>query len=729
MAIKTSPPYPVSRTSPQEAFSDEFSSSGSGIQSYLHVLRNRKATLMGAVIFCLAIAFFSNLTQRPVYQSSAELIMEPKDSRSNAAMGQPSVSPMSDPTFLLTQERLIRGPRLAERVLQKLEKPENRQPLLDCFSIRPSRKRKKDSALQIFSDQERMALIGAIQGSLSVRPVERGARLITISASAYNPQVVMRVANAAAEAYVQLNYESHMEMFRQNFGMISKSLTEVRQKIKTGEMASQKINSEIRLLEALQVYGEKHPLVVQLRSEIPGLTQKLRQGVQNLETMEISQRKDLRPLLMTPAVQLEDLLKIEADLYILKPILEQEVNSNREMYSSIFKRLQEVEVSGGGSVWMAPSIIEPAAVPSRPIRPNKKMNLFMGFFIGFFLGVGLAFFQEYLDSSIRSLDDVRNYLRLFPLGMVPQVEFSAPEGNREEGEGIIKAPHAFWLASDSDVPLYVSEAYRIIRTNLAFGSVDTSLKVLQVTSAVKGEGKTTTAANLAISLALAGFRTLLVDADLRRPSLHRILGLKDVEAGLSDSLTNGKSWESAIQPIGTPNLSVLTAGSIPPNPAELLSSKRMKAFIEEIKENFDMVILDSPPVISVADSAIIASRVDGTIFVSRSGFIPRHLCLQARSALDSINAKVVGCVLNGVQNEHQPYYYYRYYRHYGRYQKDGESAGSEGQPSNGPFVMLEKLNALREPLLVLLSRSWVRLLQFLKGRRSKKESESSVGSP
>ena len=696
------------------------------VYPYFHILRNRKRTLVICTFFTLSVAVFSNLTQRPVYQASAELILEPRDSKPITAP-QANTSLMTDPTFLITQQRLVKGPRLAEKVLKKLEQLENRESLLDCFGIRPSRKR-KDPA--VFSDKERRALAGAIQRSISLNQLERGARIFAISIVGYVPPIVARLADATASSYAEINYEAHMDSFRQSFSMISKSLAEVRERIKTGEIASQKINSEVRLLEALKVYEEKHPLVIQLRTDIPQLTQKLRQGVQDLEKMEISQRKDLRPLLLDPHTQMEDLLKNEGDLYTLKPILEQELSSNKEMYNSIFKRFQEIELSGGGSVWMEVELVEPASVPGKPVRPNKKLNLLLGFFTGLFLGVGLAFLQEYLDSSVRSLEDIRSYLKFFPLGMVPHVVRSEKEGSVLGEAKEKELAKALWLSSDSDIPLYVSEAYRIIRTNLAFGSVDQSLKTLQVTSAVKGEGKTTTAANLAISFALTSYRVLLVDGDMRRPALHRILGLEEQGPGLSDSLTNGTSWESFVIPTSTPNLSFMNAGTIPPNPAELLSSKRMKTLVEELGKNFDIVIFDSPPVISVADSAILASRVDGIIFVSRAGFIPRHLCLQAKTALESVKARVIGCVLNGVLTEHQPYYYYRYYRDYGRYDRDGDGKekGGEGTKKLELAPTVERLKALKEPLLVLFSAGLGRLMQLVKWERRNSESKSSIGS-
>ena len=729
------PPYSPLQRAAQMSSSD--SSETGGVFPYLHILRNRKGLIAGVIFCSLTFSFFINLTQKPVYQASTELILQ---SRSKT----PSVSPVTsaffqDPTLLTTQFRLIKGPHVAAKTLQKLEKPENRESLLRTFSVRPSRKRKDPS---VFSEKERRALVGAIQGAVSVWQPERTVRIISISLVGYDPQMTARLTDALAEAYIEVNYSAHIDSFRQTFGMISKSLGEIREKIKTGEWASQKINSEIRLLEALKIYEEKHPLVIELRSQIPELARKLQLSAKNLEAMDISQRKDLVPLLMRPSLDLKGLEKIESDLYTLKPILEQEVSSNREMYKSIFSRLQELELEGGGKEWVDAKVVDKAGVPGRPIRPNKRLNLMLGLFFGLFFGVGLAFFLEYLDSSIRSLEDVTNHLKLFPLGMVPQVTFGEKKEreNEEKDEPLIGQTMAkaegrhFWLASDSKIPLFVSEAYRIIRTNLAFGSIDTTLKVLQVTSAVKGEGKTTTAANLAISIASAGTKTLLVDADLRRPALHRILGLPSgLEAGgLTDSLMDGQSWQSLVMPTSVPNLFVIGSGTLAPNPAELLSSKRMKSLIEELKEHFDIVIFDSPPVISVADAAIIASRVDGTILVSRSGFIPRHLCLQAKNALESVHAKMIGCVLNGVQTNHQPYSYYDYYRQYGRYhedEKDGQKPKKEkifsGKSSS---ETLEKFKALKEPLLLFLSHCWAEARGLLKWERwNKEDTKSSVG--
>ena len=234
-------------------------------------------------------------------------------------------------------------------------------------------------------------------------------------------------------------------------------------------------------------------MVLRLQNDIPQLTEKLNREFRDFEISITGVRKDLASFLLVPHVSLEELAAIESDLYTLRPILDQEMKTNREMYNSVFRKLQEVEVGGGGQ-WLEAQLIEPAGLPGRPVRPNKKMNLLLGLLIGFIIGTGLAFFQEYLDNSIRSTDDVRFYLKLFPFGTVPFVEKEEEEKPQLEGalptSQDVKA-RTYWKTSDPKLPLYVSEAYRIIRTNLFFGG-DSALKVIQITSSVKGEGKTTT---------------------------------------------------------------------------------------------------------------------------------------------------------------------------------------------------------------------------------------------
>lgn len=671
---------------------------------YLHILRKRKNVVIATIVLCLLGALFINVTQKPLYQSSVEVVLESKSADNSAQTSSNALS--QDPTFMLTQVRMIKSPILAERAAKKLEALLPLKSLLLSFGIKPSPKAS--------IEQERKALPGAIRNFIAAVQPERGVRIFSIGVRGYDPAVVKQATDAVAQSYVEINYESRINAFKQSFSVISKSLAEIREKIKTGDIAFKKIDSELQLLEALKIYGEKHPTVVSLSASIPALGTQLQLGMNNLQAMELGQRRDLLPLLLESHTDLPALTAIESDLRIVKPILEQEVSTNREMYNSIFKKLQEVELAGGKNAWLDANVLEPAGIPSRPVRPNKTMNITVALLLGFFLGASLAYFLEYLDSSLRSVDDVRNYLKIFPLGMVPFVSIDIPDQKRQarwkEQDG---SRRLYWNTAEHSIPLYVAEAYRIIRTNLSFGSLDREIKILQVTSAVKGEGKTTTVANLGISLAQAGLKTLLVDADMRRPSLDCIFGLEGVEEGFSNALTHGVRWQDAVVPTSIPNLFCLSAGVIPPNPAELLTSKRVKTLIEEFRDQYDMVIFDCPPIISVADSPILASCVDATVLVARSGFIPRHFTLQAKNALENVNGRVIGCILNSVQEHNQPYYH----RYYGYHSYYGKEASSSEIPKNSNKELssgVERIKALRDPLMAFISSAGAQIFRWLK---------------
>ncbi len=628
----------------------------------LYIFKKRKSIILSCLAFTLFIALLINFTQKPVYQSSAKVIFEakPQDGLNDAWS---VMTMLYDPTFLFTQVNLTQNPHFAEKVFEKVESPENYKALLRCFGLRPSRKREEG---KIFSDEEKRSLQSAIRGSISARQMEKGVGVIIVSVSGYERSVLSQIANAAAETFIDLNYESNLESFQKSFLAISRSLSEVQEKIKIAETALKKVDSEIQLNEALKIYEEKHPLVIQLRSDIPALTEKLNQGTSNLQRLQVGQGKSKMSVLVTPHLDAENLASAEADLVTLKPLFDQEIKTHKEMYDTIFKKLQELEISGGNKAWLGMHTLGTASTPSRPVHPDKKKNLMIGLMVGLFMGIGLAYFLEYLDSSMKTLEDISNYMKLFPLGMVPDVERSRPGQETPEGKLLPEDNQpSHWVVNDSDIPLYVTEAYKKIRTNLALGIQDTALKVMQVTSAVKGEGKSTTTVNLGISLAETGNRVLLVDGDMRRPALHKILKFEGVDSGLSDYFAREDSWQGYILPTKTPNLYCLPAGRIPPNPAELLFSKRMQILLEELRANFDMILIDSPPTMSVADSSIIASLVDGTLCVFRAGFIPRHLCLQSKKTLETVNGKIIGCILNGVQTRSHSYYsYYSQYHDY-----------------------------------------------------------------
>ena len=292
-------------------------------------------------------------------------------------------------------------------------------------------------------------------------------------------------------------------------------------------------------------------------------------------------------------------------------------------------------------------IFEEARVPTEPVRPRKLMNTALAAVLGAMVSVGAAFVIEYLDDTLKTPDDVNRTLGLPTLSAIGRLE----EGQNE-------------LIMTADPLSPVSEAFRVLRTNIRYSSVDRPLQVLLVTSPGPEEGKSTVAANLATALAQAGLRTVLLDADMRRPRLHRLFGLHPRE-GLAGALLAG-STDGRLQPTEVEGLSILPAGEKPPNPVELLGSQRMRELREELRKSFDAVVLDSPPVLIGADAAVLGQIADGVLLVVNAGETRREMARQAVESLRQVGANVIGVVLNRVPTRRGGYYYY--YPHYHYYQ-------------------------------------------------------------
>ncbi len=299
------------------------------------------------------------------------------------------------------------------------------------------------------------------------------------------------------------------------------------------------------------------------------------------------------------------------------------------------------------------SVVEPARLPTSPIAPNVMMSVMVAAAIGLALAVGGAFLIEYIDDTLKSPDDVEHSLKLSSLGLIARIAGATPE------EKVVTLRHP--RASHS-------EAYRVLRTNIQVANVDQPVKTLLVTSPNPVEGKSLTAANLAVVMAQAGLRTVLVDADLRRPSQHRLFSVTN-DYGLTNGLvqqdlvSDGYMHTTDIE-----NLRVVTSGQIPPNPTELLGSKRMQKLIQALRDQSDMIILDSPPCLPLADAAVLARHVDGVLLVVDAGATRRDSAAKAKEALERAGGRVLGVALNRVSARGSGYYYYYYYY----YSSDGQ---------------------------------------------------------
>jgi succinoglycan biosynthesis transport protein ExoP len=327
-------------------------------------------------------------------------------------------------------------------------------------------------------------------------------------------------------------------------------------------------------------------------------------------------------------------------------VLDRDVQSNKQLYESLLQRAKETGISSELRTSNI-RVVDHAERPAAPVVPNTLLNLVLALAGGGVFAGSLAFFFEYMDNRIKSPEEIKTHLGLPCLGLLPALSPKLAGG-------------AYPLVSNG-VPLMFSEAMRAIRTNILFSSSTPGAQTLVVTSTGPGEGKSIVASNLAISLAHADSRVLLIDADMRKPKVHDIFSLPQ-EPGLSNLLVGQVKANETVRSTSVTGLWVLTAGRTPPNPAELVGSKRFRDFLGSLNERFDWIIVDSPPVMAVTDAVVMAHAASGVLFVVGAEMTNRHNANRALDQLQQAQARFVGAVLNRVDLEQNPYYYSHYYR-------------------------------------------------------------------
>jgi len=301
-------------------------------------------------------------------------------------------------------------------------------------------------------------------------------------------------------------------------------------------------------------------------------------------------------------------------------------------------------------------VVERAEPSLRPDRPSVPLNVTLGVIVGLVVGIGLAFFIEYLDTSVKTIDDVERAVQAPVVGVIPQnVGSLLLEG--------ADSPHA--------------EAYRVLRTNVLFSRKDPKLNAITIISGGAGEGKSTTIFNLAVVFAQNEQRVLLVDSDLRRPSLHKILGVANT-IGLTNYLLRQNTLEEVVQTSPLPTLHFVPSGKLPSSSLGILNSQNMKDFIKEVKSRYDYVFFDSPPIMGVSDASILASEVDMTLLVIQYRKYPQNMTIRAKQMVEKVGGNLVGVVLNNINISQDSYYYYYsgyYYDYYSKEDDDGTGKG------------------------------------------------------
>lgn len=319
---------------------------------------------------------------------------------------------------------------------------------------------------------------------------------------------------------------------------------------------------------------------------------------------------------------------------------------------------------GLGSVERAASVISGIPTPGKGSGRQTWVNFAIGGLVGLVLSIGLAMVIEFNDTSIRSIEDVNEYIGLEVIGTIPRMRFGRPRGGRRRRATYVSTVDEEQIDScivtQHDPKSPISEAYRTLRTNFQFATIKLKPKTVMVTSAVPGEGKTTTAVNLAVTMADRGMRVLIVDTDLRRPNVHRVLRMER-GPGLADVLREGLDPKSVIRPTRIENLWIISSGRVPPNPSELIGSDHMAALMGQLGDEFDLVICDAPSVLVVTDPVLLATHVDTCMMVVSTNNARRETVVRAKKLLTTAQVDVAGVVVNGLETTRRHYYYYYYY--------------------------------------------------------------------
>lgn len=430
--------------------------------------------------------------------------------------------------------------------------------------------------------------------------------------------------------------------------------------------------------QLLERYTENHPRYFVITSKL----QEVNDNVDNYLKNQLSDIINKYEELVAEQWAKENQLKQEQRVYVnrlrnlpreqlMLAKLERAVSVSSRRFNMFRDKLEQIRFEEA-SVAPSARIIDLASVPRYPIYPNERQNALAGLVIGLILGFAFGFIIESMDTSIGTIEDVEKYTQKPVLAVIPHIKIDVEKirrfKHRVESSGEIFNERQAKLVAIGDPKSPVTEAYRTLRTNLQFAlNTEKKCKKILISSSTPQEGKSTTLTNLAVIMAQAGKKTLIMSCNLRHPSVYKIYGIKK-KPGITDILSGGLNWRDVVQDPGIDNLKILTAGPYPPNPSELLSSKEFDDLLADLEKEFDMIIFDSPPILPVTDAAVIASKVDGVLLVYFVGKAAREALLRAKVQLSNVNANIIGLVLNDIKAEGKlayTYYYHYQYKYYG----------------------------------------------------------------
>jgi polysaccharide biosynthesis transport protein len=422
------------------------------------------------------------------------------------------------------------------------------------------------------------------------------------------------------------------------------------------QLIDRQADAEQKLASMSEAYSPEHPDIVALRKTLDTINRQINERLDGILEGLKARTAQFKARLDELTGEVDKAKKIDIDAAIeRRPYFQakRDMESLQFMREGIGRRVTQEKVDAAIPRVGIVDVIDPAERSDRAVRPNKVLNISLGIIVGLAVGIGLAFFIEYLDTSVKTIDDVERALQAAVLGVIPQNVGSL----LEEGPD---SPHA--------------EAYRVLRTNIMFSQKDPKLNTITIVSGGAGEGKSTTTFNLATIFAQNNQRVLVVDSDLRRPSLHKILKVSN-SIGLTNYLLKQNTLEEVIQTTSLPTFDFMPSGKLPSSSMGVLSSVQMKELIQDVKRRYDWVFFDSPPIMGVSDASILASEVDMVLQVIQYRRYPQPMTIRAKQMIEKVGGNLLGIVLNNISMaSDENYYYYSgyYYDYYSKQDDDAE---------------------------------------------------------
>jgi len=727
----------------QANFSDADEEEALDLIAYWRVLQRRKWGILGLAVFLTLLVTVVVYMMTPIYSSTVTLLIEQNKAKL-LSIDEIYSGVSSDQSHYQTQVELLQSNALMEGVVDRLKLTAH--PLFDPraqHSVLKELFASMGMGAAAVSEQEiRKHVVAALADRVSVEGSKK-SQLIKVSVSSSDPQLAATIANAIADVYIEADMEARYKRTQKATDWMNSHLTSLKTKLEQSERALQVYREQHNLIDTkdLSLSGAAGQLEVMLKSLVEARMARA-QARSNLDqvtrargneiSMPVVQRNPLVANLMGTVSDQErkvselsnrygnqhpKLIQAQAELKQAKrnlqiqvgdvvnglereyevaranesalagavaetkqgiqgtnrkefelTTLERDVKSNRDLYDMFMGRLKETSTASDLQSVVA-RVVDPAIVSDVPVKPKKRMIVILAFVLSLMLGVAVAFLLEHLDNSVRSAEDAERKLGLPMLGAIPLVELAAGQA---AGLQYRDAPKSLF-----------AESIKTIRTGILLSGIDHPKKTLVVTSSVPGEGKSTVAIDLALAHAQTK-RVLLIDADMRRPSIAKVLGLDNTHPGLSMLVLGMEELENCVYKIEGSTLDVLTAGSIPPNPLELLLSERFKELLTELGEKYDTIIIDSPPVQLVSDAVVLASMATGVVFVLKADATPFQLARRAIRTLQRGGASIFGVVLNQANFRNEEYYAgyggygkYNYHSYYGEDVENADKAATK----------------------------------------------------